>query len=147
MGESPGNTHLATQPIPACWRHLQLAESHLLDIYWVWNCATAVFGAQVFSGVASVSPLVLLNQQLQIYRENGRVVKDIWESKYLVPISALPLNMVSNTLTFSQPQFPHVYGGVSNSTCSDRTPLSAKQNNVYITLPSEHSGNFRYCSH
>lgn len=60
----------------------------------------------------------------------------------MVPISALPLNMVSNTLTFSQPQFPHVYGGVSNSTCSDRTPLSAKQNNVYITLPSEYRGIF-----
>lgn len=36
--------------------------------------------------VAQFPSLVLLNQQLQIYRENGRVVKDIWESKYLVPI-------------------------------------------------------------
>ena len=73
--------------------------------------------------------------------------KDILESKYLVPISALPLNTVSNTLTFSQPQFPRVYDGVNNSTCSDRIPVSAKQNNVYIKLPSEHSGTFRYCFH
>ena len=31
------NSYLGSQPIPTCWWHLQPAESHLHDIYCVWN--------------------------------------------------------------------------------------------------------------
>ena len=55
-----GNTHLESQPIPTCWWHLELNRTCLIPTGFGTG-ATAAFDAQVFSGVASVSPLVLLN--------------------------------------------------------------------------------------